>query len=1514
VLRETTDQKGITHSRLRQYYQGVPVFGHQVIVASEDGDATRVNGKVVKGIAADVQNVTPAFDANTALNMVREAGIKIENEKSELTIYTGGDGVARLAYFVSFFEVTENPERPHFIIDARTGHILKQWDGLTHDKIGVGPGGNLKVGKYEYGTDFDFLDVEVAGAACALHTDKVKTSDLNHKIDPFLGLPPSDLFAPEFPDVYSYGCPENSYKQVNGGFSPLNDGHFFSSQVHDMYTNWYGFSPIDMQLLVRIHYGTRYDNAFWNGSSISFGDGYDTFYPLVSMDIVSHEVAHGFTEQNSDLIYTSESGGINEAFSDMAGEAAKFYLNGTNDFRVGFDIWKGPGALRFMSDPTLDGVSIDHADDYYEGLGVHHSSGIFNKAFYLIATAPGWDTRKAFDIFVKANQENWTPNTDFYDAAAGAIDAAIDLGYDPIVVWEAFESVGVEIFKEIVVSMPDEITEGQIVQGTVTVIPPRGDRDRTVYFESDNEDEIIVPYSVPLLAGEIEVTFDIEAVNDGGLDASKLAIIRVSQARTHVDVPITIHDAATATLSVSVTSTSATEGDGVLTAEGKVTVSAPVDTDATISLSSDDVRESTVPASVVVLAGHTWATFDVSIVDDIFVDGTQSANITASVTNWSSGLDSIIVYDNDTSSPVVTVVLPDDAFEHGKTQYGAGTVSLSSAVVADATVSLSSTDISELTVDSSVVIAAGESSATFDFTLVEDAILDGSQSVTVNATVEGVMGSDSLDVMDNEPGIFAFEKTFDALNPHLGDIANRSSGEHEVKVVRLYGSLAANLLYSTIDRNATAGEDYTGAFGTLNFAAGDTEKSIFVPIAIDEDLVFEKDADFFVGIGENFEISLSNPGGIDPAPGNVLIDDDLVVYQYIDPLVPLAKVAKTMDMDGDGDLDIYGASGDLGDPGFGGDRGTTWWENLGGSEGMNQFSPLHVIDAFFIDPLSIHSVDLDGDGDQDMLASDSAEIKIWKNLNGIGTSWSAGQTISLLDDGLSFPADMDGDGDMDIVGTEYRNIYWWENLTGAGTTWSEHFVKKKRMHIAGHGLTVGDIDGDGDMDITRGYHWWENLNGTGLSWGDGVWITNGAGHVESVYLADMDGDDDLDVVTANPNSYQVITDPIYGYTGWLAVAGGTIWYENPDGSGGTGLTEWPSHDVVVPGEYFRFDLVWPSDIDQDGDMDLVGGNLDGYFVGWKENLDGSGTSWDDHTVEHVYGYTSSVFSGDIDGDGDIDIVATGSDAEEVSWFKNPSNDFVEGSYHLSRYVDFSEDNSVFNKFTPMYTKVWSSDIDVSDMKDAYYEIEIGNAKLKGNLVNHQNGYFTEAIDLVHFPEGIGKIKKLKLEDHGHKKFEVKDVAIEVFETGFFNPDFRYWKLSKNADFSTIDTEFSASDTLYVWIHSPVVDHNDMKKAELEITKGKQKVKVNLTNNLDGTFTGSVSMGQFADSGDSGPGGSGPKDPKGPGHKDPKGPGHKDPKGPGPGPGSEKVKLKKLKIEDNTKAKYEIKDVILTVVP
>ena len=73
---------------------------------------------------------------------------------------------------------------------------------------------------------------------------------------------------------------------------------------------------------------------------MTFGDGATRFYPLVSLDVSSHEVSHGFTEQNSGLIYRGQSGGINEAFSDMAGEAAEAYFKEENDFLIGYSIFK----------------------------------------------------------------------------------------------------------------------------------------------------------------------------------------------------------------------------------------------------------------------------------------------------------------------------------------------------------------------------------------------------------------------------------------------------------------------------------------------------------------------------------------------------------------------------------------------------------------------------------------------------------------------------------------------------------------------------------------------------------------------------------------------------------------------------------------------------------------------------------------------------------------------------------------------------------------------------------------------------------------------------------------------------------------------------------------------------------------------------------------------------------------------------------------------------------------------
>ncbi len=81
-----------------------------------------------------MQDVAPSFDAGVALSLVQKIGVETENETTELIIYVGDHGVARLAYFVSFFEATSDPARPYFIINATTGDIIKEWDGLARNE------------------------------------------------------------------------------------------------------------------------------------------------------------------------------------------------------------------------------------------------------------------------------------------------------------------------------------------------------------------------------------------------------------------------------------------------------------------------------------------------------------------------------------------------------------------------------------------------------------------------------------------------------------------------------------------------------------------------------------------------------------------------------------------------------------------------------------------------------------------------------------------------------------------------------------------------------------------------------------------------------------------------------------------------------------------------------------------------------------------------------------------------------------------------------------------------------------------------------------------------------------------------------------------------------------------------------------------------------------------------------------------------------------------------------------
>jgi len=438
AIREYVDADGSVITRFQQTFQGIPIWGEQIVIKQDArGNLERMHGRAIYGLASDIAHTRASMDDKGAMAQMkaqhsgqseRAKAWKYENESSQLVIYVNDEGKATLAYAVSFFADTEEggePTRPVYLMNANTGAILNTWDALAHAN-GTGPGGNNKTGQYQYGTDFGPMNVSASGC---MTNSNVQTIDLNH--------------GTSGGSVHCFTLPNNTYKSINGAFCPLNDAHFFGGVVYDMYNSWVGTAPLTFQLTMRVHYSNSYENAFWNGSSMTFGDGASTFYPLVSLDVSAHEVSHGFTEQNSNLTYSAQSGGINEAFSDMAGEAAEYYMNGSNDFLVGAQIFKGSGALRYMNNPPADGRSIDNAANYTSGMDVHYSSGVYNKAFYNLATTSGWGVQKAFQVFARANQVYWTASTNFNQGACGVEDSATDLGFSAADVTAAFTAVGV---------------------------------------------------------------------------------------------------------------------------------------------------------------------------------------------------------------------------------------------------------------------------------------------------------------------------------------------------------------------------------------------------------------------------------------------------------------------------------------------------------------------------------------------------------------------------------------------------------------------------------------------------------------------------------------------------------------------------------------------------------------------------------------------------------------------------------------------------------------------------------------------------------------------------------------------------------------------------------------------------------------------------------------------------------------------------------------------------------------
>lgn len=485
-LIRTTGTLKNKHARYQLYYKNVPVWGQQMIFHSKNSQQM-VTGMDVKGIEKDVTSLDPKF-SKTALEKKILASEKetITLKVSKKVIYLDKNKKAHLAYHIATYtsSKTEKNKAMNYMVDAHTGELLSKWNAIRSERIGQGLGGNslplpYRGGMFQYGNALPRLpslgkfDVLYQDGQCRVENDQVRLFSLENMVLDYSAFPItlSDEQSGQL-NTFSYDCNEDSlflnYSDsgsgpVNYSFSPVNDSMFFATQAIEMYQKVYGVqSPVgdDLPLRIYTHLGNL-DNAFaipaffdenaqrLSHQQIVIGNGYQ-FLTAPSQTVLAHELSHLFTENNSGLFYEHQPGGINESFSDMAAIALEDYLRGQypwywdgEDWSLGREAMLSGEALRYMDEPSKDGVSIENAADFNDYMDPHESSGVFNKAFYLLAHKPGYSIQKAFQVMVDANQHYWSPIAYWDFAACGVMQAAADRQYAVYPVIEAFDEVGV---------------------------------------------------------------------------------------------------------------------------------------------------------------------------------------------------------------------------------------------------------------------------------------------------------------------------------------------------------------------------------------------------------------------------------------------------------------------------------------------------------------------------------------------------------------------------------------------------------------------------------------------------------------------------------------------------------------------------------------------------------------------------------------------------------------------------------------------------------------------------------------------------------------------------------------------------------------------------------------------------------------------------------------------------------------------------------------------------------------
>ncbi|UYM07491.1 M4 family metallopeptidase [Solicola gregarius] len=454
VVDKVTSKDGAA-VRYERTYRGLPVLGGDFVVhVTENGRTDNVS--VAQDRAIRVNNA-PGVAKSAARTQAREGATSatVRRVGEPRLVVDARDGRPVLAWQTVVHGVQadgQTPSRQSVVTDARTGKVRSADEAImtpirVGQKADAGPGQADGSEAAEAGTGSGIFvgDVEIDTTSGASGFEMIDPSHGNGET--------CDMNNTEFScdtfvdDDNAWGDGTNADRASAGV-----DAHFGAATTFDYFKETHGRDGIfgdGTGVPSRVHYGTGYVNAFWDGSQMTYGDGAGDAAPLVELDVAGHEMSHGVNEHTAGLEYSGDAGGLNEATSDIFGTMVEFYANNasdTPDFTIGemIDINGDGTPLRYMDEPSKDGGSFDCWSEEVPASDPHYSSGVGNHFFYLLAngsgesefgnsptcdgsTVTGIGNEAAAAIWFKALSEYMVSTETYADAREHTVQAATDL-------------------------------------------------------------------------------------------------------------------------------------------------------------------------------------------------------------------------------------------------------------------------------------------------------------------------------------------------------------------------------------------------------------------------------------------------------------------------------------------------------------------------------------------------------------------------------------------------------------------------------------------------------------------------------------------------------------------------------------------------------------------------------------------------------------------------------------------------------------------------------------------------------------------------------------------------------------------------------------------------------------------------------------------------------------------------------------------------------------------------------